>query len=165
MSICRAWKSSARYSPASPSSATTSALSKSTCRSTSQPAARSSGRAFSNSLWLMPFSQGTKIMAVGATSARLQASWPAPEVMSRWARPRRSAALTRRHPRPLEEHLRENPQLERPPRSPLPPFFASPAGRERLLHPGDECRRVCLKGTNQEYELDNIETALAGLDV
>ncbi len=112
--------------------------------------------AFSASLWLMPFSQGTKIIAVGAMSARLQASWPAPEVMSRCA----AAQI-----RAIEEHLREHPQLGLFARSPLPPFFASPAGRERLLHPGDECRRVCPEGTNQEYELDNIETALAGLDV
>ena len=32
-----------------------------------QPAARSSGVAFSISLWLMPSSQGTKIIPVGAT--------------------------------------------------------------------------------------------------
>ncbi len=35
--------------------------------STLQPAARSSGVAFSTSLWLMPSSQGTKTIAVGAT--------------------------------------------------------------------------------------------------
>ncbi len=50
-----------------------------TCNNKSQPAARSSGLAFSASLWLMPPSQGTKIIAAGATWARLQASWPAPE--------------------------------------------------------------------------------------
>jgi hypothetical protein len=57
-------------SPRHPTVAVT-ALARATiaCRSTSQPAARSSGRAFSTSLWLMPFSHGTKIIAVGATRA------------------------------------------------------------------------------------------------
>ena len=45
------------------------ARSRMACSSTSQPAARSSGVAFSISLWLMPFSQGTKIMPVGVTLA------------------------------------------------------------------------------------------------
>ncbi len=40
-----------------------------TCSSTLQPAARSSALAFSISLWLMPPSQGTKIMLVGHTRA------------------------------------------------------------------------------------------------
>ncbi len=39
------------------------------CSSTLAPASRSSGVAFSISLWLMPPSQGTKIMPVGATLA------------------------------------------------------------------------------------------------
>ncbi len=37
--------------------------------STLQPASRCAGSAFSISLWLMPSSQGTKIMAAGATRA------------------------------------------------------------------------------------------------
>src|SRR5690606_35054269 len=45
------------------------ALSSMAWRRTPQPAARSSGFAFSASLWLMPPSQGTKIIAVGATRA------------------------------------------------------------------------------------------------
>ena len=41
------------------------------CSSTLQPISRSSGVALSISLWLMPSSQGTKIMPVGATVADL----------------------------------------------------------------------------------------------
>ena len=43
------------------------------------PSARSSGFAFSASLWLIPFSQGTNTMAEGQSRAMLRASWPAPE--------------------------------------------------------------------------------------
>ena len=46
-----------------------SALSSSAFNSTLQPAVRSSGLASSISLWLMPPTQGTKIIAVGATRA------------------------------------------------------------------------------------------------
>ena len=38
--------------------------------------------AFSISLWLMPRSQGTKIMPLGQSLAMCMASWPAPEGMS-----------------------------------------------------------------------------------
>ncbi len=41
---------------------------------TRAPAARSPGAAFSASLWLMPFSQGTKIMPVGQTLNKFWAS-------------------------------------------------------------------------------------------
>ena len=57
-----------------------------------QPAARSSGLAFSISLWLMPFSQGTKIIPAGPSSARKIASWPAPLTMSICGMPSACAA-------------------------------------------------------------------------
>ncbi len=60
--------------------------------STAQPAARSSGLAFSISLWLMPFSQGTKIIPAGPSSARKIASWPAPLTMSICGMPSACAA-------------------------------------------------------------------------
>src|SRR5206468_10024352 len=68
------------------------ALACTACSSTLQPASRSSGRAFSISLWLMPPSQGTKIMAAGATRARYTASCAAPLTISRCVRPRSRAA-------------------------------------------------------------------------
>jgi hypothetical protein len=46
-----------------------SAASRSAFRSTAQPAVRSSGLASSISLWLMPPTQGTNTIAVGATRA------------------------------------------------------------------------------------------------
>ncbi len=52
------------------------------CSRTSAPAARSAADALSASLWLNPPAQGTKIMAVGTTAARLQESWPAPLTIS-----------------------------------------------------------------------------------
>ena len=62
------------------------------CSSTLQPISRSCGVALSISLWLMPSSQGTKIMPVGATVQTWQASCPAPETMSRWSYPKSAAA-------------------------------------------------------------------------
>src|SRR4051812_7623681 len=48
------------------------------------PAVQSACVASSSSLWLTPSLHGTKIIAAGTTLARLQASWPAPELMRRW---------------------------------------------------------------------------------
>src|SRR5580765_473158 len=63
---------------ATPASAST------VCINALAPAAQSAWVASSSSLWLTPSLQGTKIIADGTTLARLQASWPAPEVMRRW---------------------------------------------------------------------------------
>src|SRR6516162_2949826 len=62
---------------ATPASAST------VCISTLAPAVQSTWVASSSSLWLMPSLQGTNTIAAGTTVARLQASWPAPEVMRR----------------------------------------------------------------------------------
>src|SRR6185312_3723616 len=57
------------------------------CISTLAPAAQSVCVASSSSLWLTPSLQGTNTIAVGTTVFRLQASWPAPDVMRRWLKP------------------------------------------------------------------------------
>ena len=53
------------------------------CSSTLPPASRSFGSVCSAPLWLMPFTEGTKIIAVGHIRASICASWPAPDVMGR----------------------------------------------------------------------------------
>ena len=60
---------------ATPASAST------VCINTLAPAAQSAWVASSSSLWLTPSLHGTNTMAAGITVLRLQASWPAPEVM------------------------------------------------------------------------------------
>src|SRR5882724_5273063 len=62
---------------ATPASAST------VCIRTLAPAVQSACVASSSSLWLMPSLQGTNTIAAGITVLRLQASWPAPEVMRR----------------------------------------------------------------------------------
>ncbi len=61
----------------------TPAIASTVCISTLVPAAQSGCVASSSSLWLMPSLQGTNTIAAGMTVLRLQASWPAPEVMRR----------------------------------------------------------------------------------
>src|SRR6266566_547573 len=62
---------------ATPASAST------VCISTLAPAVQSACVASSSSLWLTPSLQGTNTIAAGMMVLRLQASWPAPEVMRR----------------------------------------------------------------------------------
>src|SRR3954471_20383338 len=76
------------HQDATPASAST------VCISTLAPAAQSACVASSNSLWLMPYLQGTNTIAAGITVLRLQASWPAPEVMRRCDSPSIFAALS-----------------------------------------------------------------------
>src|SRR4029450_9755968 len=73
---------------ATPASAST------VCISTLAPAAQSACVASSSSLWLMPSLQGTNTIAAGITVLRLQASWPAPEVMRRCEYPSCLAAFS-----------------------------------------------------------------------
>src|SRR6201999_595879 len=71
LKICRAYDAT----PASDSTV---------CIKTLAPAVQSTCVASSSSLWLMPSLQGTNTMAAGIFVLRLQASWPAPEVMRRF---------------------------------------------------------------------------------
>ena len=66
-----------RCQVATPASAST------VCINTLAPAAQSACVASSSSLWLTPSLQGTNTIAAGMRVFRLQASWPAPEVMRR----------------------------------------------------------------------------------
>ena len=65
-------------------SPTISAVSTTAWKSTLAPFSAHSGVISSASLWERPSSQGHITMVVGATFAAQQASWPAPETMSRW---------------------------------------------------------------------------------
>src|SRR5439155_13109559 len=76
------------YQDPTPASAST------VCISTLAPAAQSACVASSSSLWLMPSLQGTNTIAAGITVLRLQASWPAPEVMRRCESPNIFAAFS-----------------------------------------------------------------------
>ena len=73
---------------ATPASAST------VCISTLAPAVQSACVASSSSLWLTPSLQGTNTIAAGIRVLRLQASWPAPEVMRRWEIAERLAAFS-----------------------------------------------------------------------
>ena len=96
------------------------------------PISRSCGVAFSISLWLIPSSQGTKIMPVGATVQTWQASCPAPETMSPVVVPQAGRGPPDRPDAPgIEPDRRLVPDSARRPR-PTPDRCAMPANESRI---------------------------------
>src|SRR5882672_8123776 len=72
-----------RDDPTHSSSGHQAVNSSSVCSNTSAPAARCAGSVCSAGLWLMPLTDGTKIIAVGQMRAIICASCPAPDVIGR----------------------------------------------------------------------------------